>query len=136
MIGEKLREVRKNANLTQTQLCDLLNIGRVMYTRYESNKTDPYTTTLRSLCLGLNVSADYLLGLSPMIERANSQGFNLPESFPCDQIDELQRYADALMQRKDLNIQQRMLRAFNMLNERQQELLTELLEGIMNRDDE
>ena len=135
MIGDKLKEVREKANLSQTQLCDLLNIGRIMYTRYESNKTDPYTATLRSLCLGLNVSADYLLGLSPVLERANPHGFSLPEFFPKEQLDELKSYADVLMQKDEASIQQRMLRAFNTLNERQQELLTELLEDIAGRDE-
>ena len=135
MIGDRLKEVREKVNLSRTQLSDMLKIGRVMYGRYESNKVDPYAATLRSLCLGLNVSSDYLLGLSNVPERTYPDGFTLPESFPRDQLDELSRYADVLMLKEEGSIQQRMLRAFSTLNERQQELLTELLEDIANRDE-
>ena len=136
MIGDRLKEARESANLSQAQLCELVDVGRAMYSRYETNRTDPYAAALRSLCLGLNVSADYLLGLSPVAERTYPLGFQLPEFFPKEQLPELNRYIDALLTKGEPSIHQRLLRAFDALGADQQELLTALLEGIAAHDKE
>ncbi len=61
-IGNKLKELRKNENLTQKQLADKLEIGRVNYTRYETNATRPDYETLIKFADYFDVSLDYLLG--------------------------------------------------------------------------
>ncbi|MBQ8658949.1 MAG: helix-turn-helix transcriptional regulator [Clostridia bacterium] len=48
-IGKKLKELRQAENLTQQQLADKLQIGRVNYTRYETDVARPDYETLIKL---------------------------------------------------------------------------------------
>jgi transcriptional regulator with XRE-family HTH domain len=57
-IGQKLKELRKTENLTQRQLADKLQISRVNYTRYETNKARPDFETLIKIADFFDVSLD------------------------------------------------------------------------------
>lgn len=59
-IGKKLKELRKGENLTQRELADKLGIGRVNYTRYETDAVRPDYETLLLLADFYNVSLDEL----------------------------------------------------------------------------
>lgn len=59
-IGNKLKELRKNENLTQKQLADKLEIGRVNYTRYETGVVRPDYETLIKLADFYDISLDEL----------------------------------------------------------------------------
>lgn len=61
-IGAKLRELRICENLTQQELADKLNIGRVNYTRYETDKVRPDYETLIKIADFYNISLDELFG--------------------------------------------------------------------------
>jgi transcriptional regulator with XRE-family HTH domain len=63
---ERLIFARKKKKLTQGQVAKELGLCRTAYTKYENKKRpiEPSLTTLRRLCLLLNVSADWLLGLT------------------------------------------------------------------------
>lgn len=62
MLGENLRKLRIDRDLTQQQLADLLNINRVTYTQYENNKREPDNITLCRLADFFKVTTDDLLG--------------------------------------------------------------------------
>ena len=59
-IGNKLKELRKNENLTQKQLADKLEISRVNYTRYETGVVRPDYETLIKLADFYDISLDEL----------------------------------------------------------------------------
>ncbi|MGN1052694.1 MAG: helix-turn-helix domain-containing protein [Candidatus Scatosoma sp.] len=59
-IGKKLKELRKAERLTQQQVADRLNIGRVNYTRYETGAVRPDYETLLSLADFYDISLDEL----------------------------------------------------------------------------
>ena len=59
-IGKKLKELRNSENLTQKELADALNIKRVNYTRYETDKVRPDYETLIAIANYFNVSLDEL----------------------------------------------------------------------------
>lgn len=61
-IGSKLRELRRAEKLTQQQLADKLNLGRVNYTRYETDAVRPDYETLIALADFYNVSLDEIFG--------------------------------------------------------------------------
>jgi len=61
---ERLKEVRKLGDVTQKQVADGAQISENQYQSYEYGKHKPSIDTVIKLCLYLNVSADYLLGLS------------------------------------------------------------------------
>ncbi len=59
-IGQKLKQLRISENLTQQELADALGIGRVNYTRYETNVARPDYETLLLLADFYNISLDEL----------------------------------------------------------------------------
>lgn len=58
-LHDRLKAAREDADLTQAQT----GIARRQYIRYEQGAQEMGIAKLRALCLALDVSADYLLGL-------------------------------------------------------------------------
>ena len=57
-IGSKLKELRVAEKLTQQQLADKLNISRVNYTRYETDKVRPDYETLIKIADFYDITLD------------------------------------------------------------------------------
>lgn len=64
IFGEHLKRIRISKNLTQKQLAVLIDSTERGIQRYESGERKPNFEAIISLCEALEVSADYLLGLS------------------------------------------------------------------------
>ncbi len=60
-IGEKLKEARKNAGLTQEQLADKLMVSRAAVAKWETDKGIPDIENLKAIAAYLDVSIDYLV---------------------------------------------------------------------------
>lgn len=61
-IGKRLKEFRKENNLTQVKLAEVLNTVQPVIANYEKGKNIIATPFLYTICKKYNVSADYLLG--------------------------------------------------------------------------
>ena len=61
---EKLRGLREDNDLTQTQIAEVLGTSQTMYARYERGVNEMPTRHLIKLTKFYNVSLDYLCGLS------------------------------------------------------------------------
>ena len=61
---ERIRDLREDKDLNQTQIAKILNISQSTYSRYESGNLDVPTEVLISLSKFYNVSVDYILGLT------------------------------------------------------------------------
>ena len=59
-LGKKLKELRKSYNLTQETLAKKLDISRVNYTRYETNKVRPDYELLIKIADFYDVTLDEL----------------------------------------------------------------------------
>ncbi len=60
-LGEKLKEARKQAGLSQEQLSEKLGISRSAVAKWETNNGIPDVDNLKAISVLLNVSIDYLL---------------------------------------------------------------------------
>ena len=60
-LGEKIKEARKQAGLTQEQLAVKLSVSRPAVAKWENNNGMPDVENLKALAALLNVSVDYLL---------------------------------------------------------------------------
>lgn len=66
---EKLRGLREDNDLTQSQVAQVLNTSQTMYARYERGANELPIRHLITLCEFYNVSADYLLDTAPDTRR-------------------------------------------------------------------
>jgi transcriptional regulator with XRE-family HTH domain len=64
MDGKRLRSLRNNKKLTQTELGKIINVTKVSISGYESGDRTPDTDNLRRLADYFGVTSDYLLGIS------------------------------------------------------------------------
>ena len=58
LIGKRLKELRLTEKLTQEELAKKLNINRVNYTRYETDKVRPDYETLIKIADFYDISLD------------------------------------------------------------------------------
>lgn len=57
-----IRDLREDADLTQTQVAQILGTSQTMYARYERGANEMPIRHLIALCDLYHVSADYILG--------------------------------------------------------------------------
>lgn len=62
---EKLRGLREDNDLTQSQVATVLGTSQTMYARYERGANEMPIRHLVTICKLYNVSADYLLDTAP-----------------------------------------------------------------------
>ena len=62
--GEKIRNLREDADLNQTQLGKMVNMTQRKISYIECGKNEPSVEDIVAFCRFFKVSADYLLGLS------------------------------------------------------------------------
>lgn len=61
---QRLEDLRKDRDLTQTQVAELLNLPREQYRRYETGINEAKVGFIQKICKLYNVSADYVLGFT------------------------------------------------------------------------
>ena len=60
----RLRDLREDADLTQTQVAKYLGMSQTGYSKYETGEDDIPTQVLIALAKFYHTSVDYLLGLT------------------------------------------------------------------------
>jgi transcriptional regulator with XRE-family HTH domain len=74
-IGKKIKELRKENNLSQDKLGELVACDRNKIADWERNKSEPKIEYIIKLSKVFNVSSDYLLGLSEPFTTDNELKF-------------------------------------------------------------
>ena len=59
--GEKLKEARKEAGLSQEQFAEKMSVSRSAIAKWESDKGMPDVNNLKAIAQLLNISLDYLV---------------------------------------------------------------------------
>lgn len=73
-VGDRLKNLREQKGMTQTELADLINVTKVSVCCYESGKRTPSLETLDDLSNVFGVKVDYFLGKDvPVIEEDGSE---------------------------------------------------------------
>ena len=68
-LGEKIRNLREDADLNQTQLGNAVNMTQRKISYIECGKYEPSLDDIVSFCHFFKVSADYLLGIPNQYRR-------------------------------------------------------------------
>ncbi len=71
MFGKRIVEIRKEHNLTQKQLGEILNANQRTISQYEKESRDLNTDTIIKICTYFDISADYLLGIDKELDKNN-----------------------------------------------------------------
>ncbi len=77
--GNRIRERRQVLGLSQEQLAEAIGTNQAQMSRYELNTNMPGSDALVKLARTLNVSSDYLLGLTNTAERHTDTVADLDE---------------------------------------------------------
>ncbi len=64
LFGDKLKELRKNKNMTQEDVGKLCDVAKQTISNWESNITQPPFEVVTKLAQYFNVTTDYLLGFN------------------------------------------------------------------------
>ncbi len=62
----KIRELREDNDLTQSELSKILGMSQTGYSKYETGENDIPTNILIAMAKYYQTSVDYLLGLTPV----------------------------------------------------------------------
>ena len=62
MIGQTIRDLRKQRKISQTELAKILHVSQQTVTAWETGKAEPSSSAISSLADYFNVTTDYLLG--------------------------------------------------------------------------
>ncbi len=71
--GNRLREVRKRRGLTQTELGELIGVGKSAICCYEKETRNPTLEAVIEMIHVFGVSADYLLGADYLVKKEDSE---------------------------------------------------------------
>jgi len=105
MIGQRLKKLREEKDLTQAQVAKILGVSRTTYTQYETGKSEPDLATVSKLAEIYETSVDFLLGktdISTPIETiaAHHDG----EYWTEEELEEIERFKEFVkMKRQQRN---------------------------------
>ncbi len=60
-IGERIKELRVQKKLTQTELANIVGLSYIQVGRYEVNKSNPSSDVLQRLSTALDTTTDFLM---------------------------------------------------------------------------
>lgn len=83
-IKERIKQARKSAMLSQSQLAQALGISFMTIRRWESGEISPRLNEIQQLSKVLNISIEYLIGLS---DDSNNNVMSLTQIFANDNIE-------------------------------------------------
>ena len=66
---KRIKDLREDRDLTQTQVAQMLKMSQTGYSKYETGENDIPTAVLISLARFYNTSVDYILGETDKQER-------------------------------------------------------------------
>ena len=66
---KRIRDLREDNDMTQTEIAKILNMSQTGYSKYETGENDIPTLILIKLADFYGVSVDYILGLTEKKER-------------------------------------------------------------------
>jgi len=71
-LGERIRELREEKELSQMKLSKAVGITQAAIARYELNLTEPKASDIKKLCDFFGVTSDYLIGLDEIFTNKNT----------------------------------------------------------------
>lgn len=101
IIGERLKELRKEKKKTQTEIASLLGLTEGAYRHYESGRSKPSAEDITKLAEYFDVSTDYLLGRSDYRQMVPTIAAHSddPKGLPPEAQEEVMQYIEFIKQK-------------------------------------
>lgn len=95
-LGDRIKQLRKEKDLTQEEMADQLSLNRATISNWEIDRASPDAKTIIQLADFFNVTVDYLMGISDSPQTNFSpkadkllKAISLAEELPEEKITEL-----------------------------------------------
>ena len=99
-IAIRLRELRKEKNMTQEELAKLINSTKANISKYETGKVEPNIETIRFFAEYFDVSIDYLLGDTNVRHHVDTLAFHTDGDLTDQEWEEVQNYIEFLKSKR------------------------------------
>ncbi len=130
----RLKELRLEKRLSQTQLADIFNISQQAVSHYEKGLRDMDYKLITSMSSFFQVSTDYLLGISDIKNFTSDD--ELKKLIIQSNIDDNDLYKTLLSLKKKLNSNKKMFIAGNELPEAHKEMLLSVINVLLTQSEE
>ena len=77
--GQRIAQLRKNANLTQAQLGEKLNVSAQAVSKWENSQSEPDLTTIRKMCALFGISTDVFFEIEKQVENGDAKALTVPQ---------------------------------------------------------
>lgn len=81
MVGDMLKRMRTELNLTQKQVAEAMGVVLPLYQKYEWKQVMPPAQAIIDVAKAFNISADYVLGLSGELRPSKYDDAEVAEAF-------------------------------------------------------
>lgn len=71
MIGDRIKKIRKKRGLTQEALSEMISASRETISHWEIGRTEPSIKDIIEISIALDISTDYLLGITGIKTKHN-----------------------------------------------------------------
>ncbi|NLL01151.1 MAG: helix-turn-helix transcriptional regulator [Clostridiales bacterium] len=108
----RLKQLRLDHNLTQSELANILGLKPTAISNYESKRNEPSFEKLIMLSNYFKVSCDYLLGVAgshlpvkeEILDKDTIELFDIYQQLNPKQIKDLKKYAEYLLYRQKASV--------------------------------
>lgn len=99
MVGDMIKKLRKEKNLSQNQLAKILNVHQTAISQWENKRTRPDQEVLQLIASYFDVSVDYLLGKKSTHLKAEGPVRipvfgSIPAGIPLEAIEDIEDYEE------------------------------------------
>ena len=108
MLGERIKQLRKEKHLTQIELSNILHVSQQTIGAWETERITPGSDTLSNIADFFNVSTDYLLGRTNEKKPLNDE--KSKKQVDIDDENAILTYEGRLIPREDIELMKRFLR--------------------------
>jgi transcriptional regulator with XRE-family HTH domain len=108
----RLKQLRLDHNLTQSDLADILGLKPTAISNYESQRNEPSLEKLILLSEYFDVSCDYLLGVTDsylpvggeVLDKDIVEVFDMYQQLDREHVEELKKFTQYLLYKQNLSI--------------------------------
>lgn len=93
MLGDRIREARINAGMTQDELAKMIGAAKNTVTCYEKGTREPDALKIIAIARALSVTGDYLLGIHIPTDALSSEARSIAKRY-----DKLDQYGKSLVE--------------------------------------